>query len=101
MRAGPPPAWAATNAYPFVYIGAGTTCVTLGRIVAGQVRRWRDGRLRSPADTANELGVSDRLAVGVAIACGFVLAAQTNLDLIGNNDFLLTWWGYFAGRYLF
>jgi hypothetical protein len=68
--------WAATVSYPLVYIGAGHACAACGRLAR-------------------------RFAVPVAFALGAAMMAVTNLDLVGNTRFLLTWWTYFAGRYLF
>jgi hypothetical protein len=68
--------WAATVAYPFVYVGAAHACVVCGR--------W--------------LG---RYAPTATLSLAALLMAVTNLDLVGNTRFLLTWWIYFGGRYLF
>jgi hypothetical protein len=73
------------------------TCATLGSIAARILRRVpglaRARLYGSPA--ARTVGT------GIAAATAFILAAQTNLDLVGNTTFLLTWWRYFGGRYLF
>ncbi len=68
--------WAATASYPFVYIGAAHACVVCGR-------------------------VARRFATPLAFALSAIMMGATNLDLVGNTRFLLTWWTYFAGRYLF
>jgi hypothetical protein len=80
--------WAATNAYPLVYIGAGVTCATLGDLIA---------RL-----FARPLGAgAPRYGVVASALLAALLALPPNADLFGRQDFLLTWWGYFAARYLF
>jgi len=95
--------WAATNAYPFVYIGAGTACATLGNLVTQAVRRLPSfpNFKQCEPERARAWGAAGVLGVGVAVASAVLLAAQTNLDLFGNTDFLLTWWRYFGGRYIF
>jgi hypothetical protein len=103
--------WAATVAYPFVYAGAAHACVVAGRAaaaallalprIAGPARlAWlpRGGPL---ALVAPPPSAAARLAGGLACLAAAVLAALTNLDLAGDTRFLLTWWAYFAGRYLF
>jgi hypothetical protein len=89
-----PAPWAATNAYPIVYIGASTACVAAGRALARTL-----GALGGihPAGATRIPWVG--AAAGVALA--MVLAATTNLDLAGNTDFIFTWWGSFAARYQF
>jgi hypothetical protein len=79
--------WAATNAYPLVYAGAGVACAAFGSLVA----RWLS---RLPGPRAALAGATS-LVVAVA------LAVPPNVDLLGRTDFLLTWWSYFAARYLF
>ncbi|HEU5315417.1 MAG TPA: hypothetical protein VFX49_04865 [Chloroflexota bacterium] len=68
--------WAATVAYPFVYVGAAHGCAVCGRLFG-------------------------RYAVTAALSFAILLMSVTNLDLAGNTGFLLTWWSYFAGRYVF
>jgi hypothetical protein len=79
--------WAATNAYPLVYIGAGVSCATLGGFVTRRLTRLPQERAR--------------LGAGASLLLAVLLALAPNADLFGRHDFLLTWWGYFAARYLF
>ena len=79
--------WAATNAYPLIYAGAGVTCAALGSALAGR-------RSALPATRV-------RLGAGVALLLAVALALPPNADLWGDNGFLLGWWGDFAARYLF
>jgi len=89
--------WAATNVYPFVYIGAGSACAALGRFVARTLQQFP----RRKALTLRSLDAARWLGVGVALASALLLAAQTNLDLVGNTNFLLTWFRYWEGKYIF
>jgi hypothetical protein len=86
--------WAATSSYTLVYAGAGTACAALGSLVGrwAALLPWR-GR-RAPA-------VRAALVWGSRLALVVLLVAATNGDLLGERSFLLTWWRYFGGPYLF
>jgi hypothetical protein len=100
--------WAATIAYPYVYLGAAHAATTTGRLIS-----WFVGRLGDRLNGAPSPGGQDTLGKvraapwqrwlsrgTVALLAGAMIV-PTNLDLFGNTIFLLRWWAYFAGRYLF
>jgi hypothetical protein len=80
-----PAPWTAMSAYPLLYIGAGVGCCAAGSALgaASHAVIRGHGRLRW-----------SRTTVGAAIAtiCAAVLAAATNLDLVGRHEFALAWW---------
>ena len=82
--------WAATNAFPLIYAGAGVTCAAAGSALAGRL-----SALPAPR------GTRGRVAAAVALLLALALALPANADLWGDTGFLLTWWGDFAARYLF
>jgi hypothetical protein len=79
--------WAATNAYPLIYAGAGATCAAVGSALAARLSLLPAARMR--------------LATGVGLLLAVALALPPNADLWGDTGFMLTWWGDFAARYLF
>jgi hypothetical protein len=79
--------WTAMTAYPVVYAGAGVCATAL----ASQAAR------RLALKPALARSAHDGLAVGIVA----LFAALTNLDLAGNPSFLLHWWSYYAGRFVF
>lgn len=85
-----PAPWAATTTYPLVYAGAGTACVAFGQGGARLLRTLSRGR-PTPRYAAR--------LIALLLALGLVV--PPNVDLAGDPTFLLTWWGYFAARYLF
>lgn len=89
---GPP--WTAMSAYPFIYAGAGVSCAAAGTLAARAVAAvpWLSQR---PARW------SVGLARAVSLSLTLLLAALTNLDLVGDQQFLLLWWNYYSGRTLF
>lgn len=94
-----PAPWAATTAYPLVYAGAGTACAALGGASVRLLRTLPGARSsRRPLAPWGSLVLAGRV---VALAVALILGAPPNADLLGDTGFLLTWWGYFAARYLF
>ncbi len=94
-----PAPWAATTAYPLVYAGAGMGCAALGGASVRLLRALPGARSsrRRPAPRGR-LALAGRV---VALVVALILGAPPNADLLGDTGFLLTWWGYFAARYLF
>lgn len=95
-----PTPWAATTSYPLVYVAAGTGCAYAGTLVANAFRRWSARGTASRASNA-PWATPTRIALVCTALVTFVLAASTNLDLIGMREFSLRWWYYFAGQYVF
>lgn len=94
--------WAATSAYPLVYVGAGTTCAAVGDLGCRLLARLP----RSLVDTTVRRTLAGRrraawASSGLALLLAIVLAAATNADLVGDLRFLLTWWRNFGGSYYF
>jgi hypothetical protein len=99
-----PAPWAATIAYPYVYLGAAHTAIVAGRLVGHVVSRL--SRLSHASRVSAGSGGSQQpwrpwLSRGTVALLAAAMIVPTNLDLLGNTSFLLRWWAYFAGRYLF
>jgi hypothetical protein len=83
-----PRPWTAMSAYPLIYLGAAMSCVAIGMTI---------GRLVARAGTLGSSPIAVTAAtqlVTVVLALG--LAAVTNLDLIGDPRFLLSFWRLYA-----
>ena len=88
-----PAPWAATNAYPIVYIGAGTACTRSGP--------WLRAHFAWPSRSGAAMGGWPAAVRRWDWSAPSFSPAAADLDLADNTDFLFSWWGYFAARYQF